>query len=125
MPTDDRCVLVVDDDDDIRESLSMILDAEGFRPATASDGGEALAWLRAHAPPCAILLDLMMPGMSGQEFRARQLDDPSLARIPTVIVSAGDNVSRVAADIGADAYLRKPLDVDRLLAVLRARCGAR
>src|SRR5262245_13335746 len=87
-----RLVLIVDDDHDIREALSQVLGDEGWVVATAADGREALDYLDAHrdALPEVILLDLMMPVMSGGEFRAEQLKDPSLAPIPVVVISAGD-----------------------------------
>ena len=115
-------VLIVDDDDEIRDSLSLILECEGFEAATASNGREALDYLKSHPRPCAILLDLMMPIMSGEQFREEQLREAQLAQIPTVVVSAGDNSNRVAQALGAQGFIRKPIDIEKLLGYLRDYC---
>src|SRR5207249_387698 len=81
-------VLVVEDDFDLRDALVPILEYEGHRVVSAANGREALDWLHAMPPPSLILLDLMMPVMNGEEFRAEQLRDPALASIPGVILSA-------------------------------------
>ncbi|MDB4967102.1 MAG: divK [Myxococcales bacterium] len=109
-------VLLVEDDDDIRNSISTILQEEGFQVIGASDGGAALRYLReTDAPPRLILLDLMMPVMDGWAFRAAQLDDDRLAAIPVVILSAATDVRRHAAQLRVNEYLIKPLDVPLLL----------
>ena len=113
-----REVLVVDDDGDIRASLSELLEDEGYRAPTAINGVEALDRLRQGVHPCVILLDLMMPVMNGLEFRALQKADPELAGIPVVIISAHAR----PADVDADAFLSKPVSVDRLLAVVERFC---
>lgn len=119
-----KCVLVVDDDPDICEVMQMILGARGYRVVTAEGGDEALQLLRAGEEPCLILLDLMMPGMNGLEFRAEQLRDPVLAAIPVVMISAGGDVVAKAAAVGLPGLL-KPIDLDVLLAtVARFDCVA-
>jgi CheY-like chemotaxis protein len=111
-------VLVVEDDLDIREVMRMVLEASGYQVLEAGDGAEALAVARAHRPRL-ILLDLMMPGMDGFQFRESQLRDPAIAAIPVVIVSGGGAVPEKAAELGAAGYLVKPTDLQRLLAVMR------
>jgi CheY-like chemotaxis protein len=92
-PTPQKSVLVVDDDRDLRAGLSLILEAEGYRVAGAADGQQALEALRAGPRPDVILLDMMMPALSGWAFRERQLADPALADVPVVVFSAvGDAV---------------------------------
>jgi len=109
-------VLLVEDDEDIRASVGEILREEGFDVVGASDGDEALRYLRGAAePPRLILLDLMMPVMDGWAFRAAQLADERLAKIPVVILSAATDVRRHAAQLRVDDYLVKPLDVPLLL----------
>ena len=109
-------VLLVEDDEDIRVSVTEILRDEGFNVIPAVDGDDALRWLRGAAePPRLILLDLMMPVMDGWAFRAAQLADARLADIPVVILSAATDVRRHAAQLHADDYLVKPLDVPLLL----------
>ena len=109
-----KCVLVVDDDPDICEALQVVLESYGHRVVTAESGADALDKLRTGADPCLILLDLMMPGMNGIEFRGEQLRDPALAAIPVVILSADGDVAAKAATVGAEGLL-KPVDLDVLL----------
>jgi CheY-like chemotaxis protein len=113
-------VLIVEDDADLREMMAQLLALEGYHTAAVSNGREALDYLRNGEKPNLILLDLMMPVMDGWEFRRRQEADPALAPVPVVILSALDQ-SR-AADVSADAFLKKPLDFDRLLQLVRTYC---
>jgi CheY-like chemotaxis protein len=119
-------VLVVEDDLDIREVMRMVLEASGYEVLEAGDGAEALVVARAHRPRL-ILLDLMMPGMDGFQFRESQLRDPAIAAIPVVIVSGGGALPQKAAELGAAGYLVKPTDLQRLLAMMQDLCrdGAR
>jgi CheY-like chemotaxis protein len=117
-------VLVVDDDRDIREMLVQTLEDEGYPVAAAADGAEALALLtRASRPPCLILLDLMMPGMNGWEFRAAQLQEPELVEIPVVVLSARTDVARAAAEMAGVAYIPKPIDFDLLMHTVARHCA--
>jgi signal transduction histidine kinase len=111
-----RSLLVVEDDADIREALDGLLSMEGFRVTGCSNGREALDWLRASPKPDLILLDLMMPIMDGWQFRVAQKDDPELANIPVLALSA-DSTAKAAA-IDAEAYLKKPVDYDTLIATI-------
>jgi signal transduction histidine kinase len=108
-----RTLLVIEDDADIREALDGLLSTEGFRVTGCSNGLEALEVLRASPKPDLILLDLMMPIMDGWQFRVAQKDDPELATIPVLALSA-DSTAKAAA-IDAEAYLRKPVDYDTLI----------
>jgi CheY-like chemotaxis protein len=114
-------VLIVEDDADLREMMAQLLTLEGFAAATVSNGREALAYLRAHAAPDVILLDLMMPVMDGWEFRREQRLDREMAEVPVIVLSALDQ-TRVA-EVAADAFLKKPLDFDRLLELIRRYCA--
>lgn len=116
-------ILVVEDDLDIREVMRMVLEASGYQVLEAGDGVEALGVVRAHRP-CVILLDLMMPGMDGFQFRESQLQDPAIASIPVVIASGGGTVPEKASELGAAGYLVKPMDVQSLLALVGALCRA-
>jgi CheY-like chemotaxis protein len=116
-----RCpVLIVEDDDDLREMMAQLLSIEGFQTTTVANGREALEYLHGAAKPDVILLDLMMPVMDGWEFRRQQKADPELAPVPVIVLSALDQ-SR-AAGVDAAAFLKKPLDFDRLLELVRAHC---
>jgi CheY-like chemotaxis protein len=108
-----RCsVLVVDDDEEIRDLLSVALAADGYLVAGAPNGREALHHLRSHADVCIILLDLILPVMDGVQFRRAQLSDRSLAWIPLVAMSGAIDADRRARELGARRLVRKPLDLD-------------
>lgn len=112
-------VLVVDDDPDILEALSEILEAEGFEIRRARNGKEALDRLEPE-PPNLILLDLMMPVMDGWEFAQRMRQKPpEVARIPLIVLSADRNVGSKASDIGAVGHLAKPFELNDLLDMVR------
>ena len=106
-------VLIVEDDPDTREMLGKFLELEGFLVESAANGQQALEKLEAGVRPRVIVLDLMMPVMDGWEFRRRQLKDERIATIPTIVVSAAGR-DRMA-QVTADAYLAKPIDMDELL----------
>jgi CheY-like chemotaxis protein len=112
-------ILVVDDDSDIREVVGEALSYAGYDVAAARDGREGLALCRSFHPDL-ILLDLMMPGMSGWEFRSAQRRDPALAHIPVVVVTALGH----DPDIQVSAVLAKPFRLDDLLAQVRRLAGA-
>jgi DNA-binding response OmpR family regulator len=111
-----RRVLVVDDDPDILDALSEILEAEGYDVQRARNGREALQRLEQGLPDL-VLLDLMMPVMDGWEF-ARSLDPG--ARPPIIVLSADRNVSAKAKEIGALGWLAKPFELSDLLAAVRS-----
>ena len=115
-------VLIVEDDADLREMMAQLLALEGFQTVTVANGREALDYLQGTATPDLILLDLMMPVMDGWEFRRQQQADPSLSQVPVIVLSAVDQ-SR-AADVNAAAFLKKPLDFDRLIRLVRTYCVA-
>ncbi|HVI95967.1 MAG TPA: response regulator transcription factor [Anaeromyxobacter sp.] len=108
-------VLVVDDENDIREAVAEVLSDEGYVVHGARDGAEALRTARA-VHPSIVLLDLMMPGMNGWEFRAAQKDDPDIQDIPVVVLSALGRVS----GMDAAGFIQKPFDLEELLSVIRA-----
>lgn len=110
-------VLVVEDDPDIRGLLAQVLQLEGYQVSTAAHGLEALA-VMAGAPPCLILLDLMMPVMDGLEFLRRQHADERIAPIPVVVVSAYRTLVPHGIEVVA-----KPVDLDLLLAAVARHCG--
>jgi len=107
-------VLVVDDDADIRETVSLILEDEGYEVQSAPDGAIALAMLREGPRPDVILLDLMMPVMNGWQFREEQERDPELVGIPIVVLSADASLKDKAGYFGG-AYLSKPVNIESLL----------
>jgi CheY-like chemotaxis protein len=116
-------VLIVDDDEHLRESLAELLTGEGYAAAAAADGRTALAYLQQHAPPCLIILDLLMPVMDGWEFRERQRRVSDLAEIPVLVTTALSEEYRRENRLQAQAYLTKPLDVPHLLRVVADCCS--
>jgi CheY-like chemotaxis protein len=114
-------VMVIDDDDDLRETVCELLVDAGHQPIGMSGGAAALAYLRGPLPkPEVILLDLMMPQMNGWEFREIVLQDPALHGIALVVMSA----SRDVRGISANEVLYKPVQLDALLAAIETHAGA-
>jgi CheY-like chemotaxis protein len=113
----------VEDDRDMREMMAQMLTLEGFDAGTAANGHDALHYLRQGDLPELILLDLMMPVMDGWEFRRIQQEDPDLASLPVIVLSALDPTR--AAEFGDAVFLTKPLDFDRLLGLVRQYCARR
>lgn len=111
------CILIVEDDASVRDSLVCILSDEGHAVVTARNGQEALTYLQNHPAPRLILLDLMMPVMDGSTFRAEQVKIPALASIPTVVLSAARDGKQKAQALGVQDYLQKPIDLEKLLEV--------
>lgn len=106
-------ILVVDDDAGSRNALTTLLKDEGFTVVGLPGGREALEYLRASPPPKLIVLDLMMPDVDGWDLRHAQKQDPRLAAIPVIAVSAAGKL------LDADAQFRKPLDYEQFLAAVR------
>jgi CheY-like chemotaxis protein len=113
-------ILVVDDDRGAMEALSDILEYEGYHVQRAQNGLQALEHLQQTRPcPRLIILDLLMPVMDGWEFRMRQKEDPELAEVPVLVVTA------IGATAGIDAVdvLHKPVDIDALLRAVARYCA--
>ncbi len=119
----ERCggILVVDDDPDIRDSLREVLEDEGYEVDCVANGREALDHLRRAKPhPCVILLDLMMPVMDGSQFRKEQKQDPEIANIPLVVITA---TGKRPVLVDAVELVMKPLDLDRLFEAIERYCS--
>ncbi|KYF88047.1 hypothetical protein BE20_24030 [Sorangium cellulosum] len=111
-------VLLVDDDSGFRSVVAELLQAFGYEVVCAENGSVALDLLRRGLRPSIILLDLMMPEMNGWEFLALKRQEPALANIPVAILSGVDALEAKAATLDACALLKKPLELDTLLAVV-------
>lgn len=111
-------VMLVEDDPDIRAMVSQLLELEGYSVRAFGNGHEALDALRRGERPSLILLDLMMPKMNGWQFRAEQMREPALTSIPVIVLS-GDVRGADPGSVRADGYLKKPIDLDVLLAAVR------
>ena len=110
-------VLIVDDDDGIRETVQLALQMENHSTALAAHGGEALDWLGRHRPPCLILLDLMMPFIDGWQVIEQLRQDDRLARVPVVVITA---FNRDLGSAAALPILRKPIELSDLLSVTKS-----
>ncbi len=117
-------VLVVDDDKNVRDLIRAVLSGQGYKTAVAVNGKEALAYLKKSSrPPGLILLDLMMPVMTGWEFRKVQQSDPALASIPVAIITGLTGVEDKALAIGAVDVLTKPSRVEALTSLVSRFCS--
>jgi len=115
-------ILVVEDHLDLREMLALLLETEGYSVDTASNGAEALECLQ-QSCPSVILLDLMMPVMTGDEFRRRQLADQRYAHVPVICMTAAHDGKERAARLHADEYFQKPVNFEELLSAVRSHCN--
>jgi CheY-like chemotaxis protein len=111
-------VLVVEDNDDIREAIGEILGNEGYETALAENGERALELLAELPRPCLLLVDLIMPHMDGWELLSVLSRDDRLATIPVIVMSAAAN----PASALIHATLKKPIDLDILLRIVREHC---
>lgn len=114
-------ILVIEDRDDVRQGLAQLLELHGFLVADARTGEDALQLLTSDPEGFAlVLLDLMLPGsLSGRDVRMRQLADPSLAVLPTIVVTASDLSQPERVALRPDAWLDKPFRFDDLLELVK------
>ena len=116
-----KVILIVEDDEDVRLSLQEILELEGYEVEGVIDGEEALQRARRDPRPALIILDVMMPRLSGLHFLEIRSKDERLESIPIVIATAS-GLSCVEHEVLA--VLPKPLDLDVLLQIVHATCGS-
>jgi CheY-like chemotaxis protein len=113
-------ILLIDDEESIRQVLSLALEFEGYEVFSASNGQEAIEMLSRIPRPSLILLDLMMPVMNGWGFMEALLKRPQFTGIPVVIVSA---FSEKAEGLKTVALLQKPVELEKLFALARRYTG--
>jgi CheY-like chemotaxis protein len=114
----DHYILIVEDDPELRDALADLLQGCGYRTSQAGNGAEALEILQQRSSPCLVLLDLMMPVMTGQELLAR-IDAEEVVPMPDVLVmTAGP----FASMLSGRTVLRKPLNIERLMSEIDRRC---
>ena len=113
-------ILLIEDDPDLRETLLELLELEGYQVDVARDGEEGLRILQGMDPkPGLVLVDWMMPKMGGEEFCAMKSKNPELTGLPVVILTADSAVSDKAKQAGASMGVAKPVDIEKLLSVVR------
>jgi CheY-like chemotaxis protein len=113
-----RAILVIEDDEDVRQAMVAILEMKGYSVASAENGKVAMDYLRAAPIPDLIITDLSMPVMDGRQFRREQVKDARLANVPLLVITAMNDRN----GIDANEILRKPVDVDHLLATVSRYC---
>ncbi len=113
-----RSVLVVEDEEDLRELLRSALELSGYSVVTARDGKDALRTLDEYGTPCLILLDLIMPEMNGWDFLQTFRQRPDFRSIPVIVHSS----ATPRAPEGATRVVQKPMSLERLLALVNEYC---
>lgn len=117
-----NCVLVVDDDDLVRETMVELIKEYGCNAAGAANGLEAIEFLLRNEHTCLVFLDLAMPLMDGSAFREEQLKRTEIKDIPVVLMSAFVNLRNQSKQMQVDEYLQKPLGEAQILEVVRRYC---
>jgi CheY-like chemotaxis protein len=112
-------VLLIEDEEDLREMMRDALELNGYSVVTAREGSEALDQLTRIGLPCLILLDLLMPGMNGWDFFDRMRERPELASVPVIVHSSA--ADRAPKDV--TRVLQKPLVLERLLSTVHEYCA--
>jgi CheY-like chemotaxis protein len=113
-------ILIVEDEKDIRDSLKMLLELEGYSVFTAENGKEGLKILKNLESPCLILLDLLMPVMNGMEFLEAKKHEDAIAQIPVCVVSGVASDPHLKNTAG---FIKKPIDLEILLKFIKNYCG--
>ncbi len=112
-------VLIVEDEEDLREMMKDALELKGFSVVTAAEGQDALSKLDGIEHLCLVLLDLLMPGMNGWDFFTKLRERPELLSVPVIVHSSAAD----RAPVGVTRVLQKPIPFDRLISVVREYCA--
>ncbi len=115
-----KSVLIIDDEEGIRETLQLALEFEGYDVHTAANGKEGFEALERIRRPCLILLDLMMPTMNGWEFAVAIGESEDHRAIPVVVISAFDDQAK---GLPVHSVLKKPIDLSMLLDIVHQCCA--
>ena len=111
-------VMVVEDEEDLREMMREALELNGYQVVAVEDGQQALDAFEHLEHVCLVLLDLVMPGMNGWDFFAKMRERPELSNIPVIVHSSAPD----RAPEGVTSVLRKPLELEKLLAIVGQYC---
>ena len=121
--SDLKTILIIDDDQGIRDALCELLEMEGYKVQLAGNGNEGLERLRdMNAAPDLVLLDFMMPAMDGFQFRQRQIAENLHTQVPVVLMSADCHVGDKQLRGGMMDHLRKPMDIAEVLDMVKKHC---
>ena len=124
MQRPEKTIMIVDDESSIRSALTDILEDEGYQVVVVRNGLEAITYLHNNSKlPCLILLDLIMPEVSGVEFLTRQQSEPMLASIPVIAMSSNMYLAQQTPILGVADYLLKPFDLGELLSTVTRLCA--
>jgi len=115
-------VLVIEDNDEIREVLEEMIRAEGATVESASDGAQGWNRVRRPPPPCLILLDRKMPVMDGIDFLKLRKADPAVARIPVIMLTGSVELEGREKELSFQGFVKKPFDPDALSRMVRQYC---
>jgi len=117
-PAATHTVLIVEDEEDLRELMRHALEMYGYTVVTAEEGGDALRKIDDIGPPCVVLLDLLMPGMNGWDFFAKLRQRPELASVPVIVHSSAS----ARAPQGVTRVLQKPMAFETLVSIVEEYC---
>ncbi len=109
----DNCVLIYEDDEGITEIIRLVLEGKGYHVITQSNSTNIYSKIE-EVKPDLILLDLWMPGLSGEEITRQLKADASTEHLPVIIISANKDAEKIASNAGATAFLAKPFDISAL-----------
>jgi two-component system chemotaxis response regulator CheY len=115
-------ILIIEDEVEVREALSLLLTEDGFAVATAFDGQDAIDKITAGMRPCLIILDLLMPRVNGVEFCEALRRDRDLAEVPVIVCSAASDLNHRTRHLGVAVVFQKPLKPGVLLRAVREHC---
>lgn len=106
-------ILVCDDDEGIKDVVSIVLKEKGYAIKVCSDSGSIMDTIKTH-PPALIIMDLWMPGVGGEQITIDLKSNRETKDIPIVIVSANKDIKKITKYSGANSYLSKPFDIEDL-----------
>ena len=118
MSSTKHTVLIVEDEEDLRELMRASLELRGYRVVTAEEGQDALAKIDGIEQLCLVLLDLLMPGMNGWDFFEKMRQRPELSEVPVIVHSSAAD----RAPAGVSRVLQKPIQFERLISVVGEYC---
>lgn len=118
METQQKHIFVAEDDPDILEVLQIILSMNGYQVTSVSRGDEVMAAVKKSRPDL-VMMDIWMPGRDGTENAKEIKAEPELQHLPVILLSAVSDIETIASSVKAEAFVKKPFDIDELMAVIK------